>query len=73
MTRYRATLFEKKRTRWRSTREEAVEDAIAKGWASRDEYVAARIFYGVGVAIEEQQAIKKGGTPKRPPFPVSKI
>jgi hypothetical protein len=67
MSRFRASLFDRKRTRWRSTREEAIEDAVANGWAARDEYVATRIFYSVGVKIEEDPETKKGGTPKRPP------
>lgn len=73
MSRFRAVLFDRQRTKWRASREEAVQDAIARGWASRDDYPGSRVFYSVGVQIEEDPQKQKGGTPKRPPFRVSKI
>lgn len=63
MSRYRATLFDRQRTRWRATRDEALSDAVARGWASRDDYDRAPTFLGVGVKIEEAPDAKKGRTP----------
>lgn len=73
MSRFRAVLFDRQRTKWRATREEAVRDAIRRGWASQDDYPGARVFYDNGVRIEEDRQKEKGGTPKRPPFRSSKI
>lgn len=63
MSRFRAILFDRQRTRWRDTREEALQDAIRRGWASREDYDRAPIYLGVGVKIEEAPDAKKGRTP----------
>lgn len=63
MPRFRATLFGRQRTRWRDTRDEALSDAIRRGWASREDYDRAPIYLGVGVKIEEAPDAKKGRTP----------
>lgn len=41
--------------RWLGTREEAVEAAIKAGLASRDSYSGAKVFFSVGVEIEERR------------------
>lgn len=63
MSRYRATLFDRQRTRWRATRDEALSDAVARGWASRDDYDRAPTYLGIGVKIEEAPDTKKRRTP----------
>jgi hypothetical protein len=61
---FRATLFDRHRTRWRDTREEARQDAVRRGWASRDDHDRAPTYLGVGVKIEEQPDAKKAREPK---------
>ena len=55
---FRATLFDRHRTRWRDTREEALADAVSRGWASREDYDRAPTYLGIGVSIEERKPVK---------------
>ena len=56
VTRYRWTIAPT-RTRhgpWRETRDEAVQDAIAAGLASRDEHVPEKVFLDELVEVERE-------------------
>ena len=48
---------------WRRRCGEALSDAVARGWASRDDYDRAPTYLGVGVKIEEAPDAKKRRTP----------
>jgi hypothetical protein len=41
---------------WRDSRDEAVEDAIAEGLASRDEHVPENVYFDELVVIEEERS-----------------
>ena len=54
MIQYRAALFKRQRTRWRATREEALADAVKRGWGSLEDHPLAKTYLGVGVVIESR-------------------
>ena len=52
--RYRVTVFDEPRGRWRKTYEEAKDDAITAGLASYDES-EGQYFLAVPVAVEREE------------------
>lgn len=55
MTRYRLVVFGKPRS-WRSSKEEAQQQAINAKLASRDEFQQNRVYLSPGVTIERESA-----------------
>lgn len=54
MTRYRLVIFGKPR-RWRRSREEAEQEAINAGMASRETWRPHRVYLSAGAAIEREE------------------